>query len=252
MDNLSYKINMILYENNMKIINIDKQNLEMFYLCNNIIKFMCIIGFIYYIIYRKLLSRIIFSTFLGFILSVSFIFPKCIMALFIISGSYEFFFHWENSLSLIKKIILWNFIYIIPVILVLIFNDDIKIVKVIGGISMIDIWSLLSGKILSKYISWKPKIISDISPNKTFIGYLIGGIAGKIILVNIDILYSNYIIISAMLGDLLCSLLKRKYGVSSGYKDFGFVLGSHGGILDRIDSHLLGVSVYCLINLYFI
>ena len=136
--------------------------------------------------------------------------------------------------------------------MILILNDDIKIIKVISGISMIDIWSLLSGKILSKYISWKPKFIHKISPNKTFIGYLIGGIVGKIVLLKLNILYSNLIILSAMLGDLFCSLLKRNYGIMKGYKDFGWILGSHGGILDRIDSHLLGITVYCLMKLYFI
>ena len=48
--------------------------------------------------------------------------------------------------------------------------------------------------------------------------------------------------IVSQIGDLILSLIKRKYGV----KDYGFILPGHGGILDRFDS-VLGVVPMILI-----
>ena len=42
-----------------------------------------------------------------------------------------------------------------------------------------------------------------------------------------------------VLGDLAFSLIKRHYN----FKDFGWILGAHGGVMDRVDS-----SVFCLIG----
>ena len=41
------------------------------------------------------------------------------------------------------------------------------------------------------------------------------------------------------LGDLSFSIIKRHYN----FKDFGFILGPHGGVLDRVDS-----SIFCLVG----
>jgi phosphatidate cytidylyltransferase len=97
----------------------------------------------------------------------------------------------------------------------------------------------------------KIHISPNISPNKTLEG-LIGGLIGNIIfgflisyLLNIS--YWSVLIcffggILAFYGDLLISFLKRDKSI----KDTGNILPGHGGILDRIDSHLLATPIMLL------
>ena len=97
----------------------------------------------------------------------------------------------------------------------------------------------------------KLRISPNISPNKTLEG-LIGGLIGNILfgflisyLLNIS--YWSVLIcffggILAFYGDLLISFLKRDKSI----KDTGNILPGHGGILDRIDSHLLATPTMLL------
>jgi phosphatidate cytidylyltransferase len=90
-----------------------------------------------------------------------------------------------------------------------------------------------------------------VSPNKTIEG-LIGGIAFSSItgllgayLLNFPSwqlfggVYGIVLSISSILGDLLASALKR----SANVKDSGNLLPGHGGVLDRLDSHLISGAV---------
>ena len=94
-------------------------------------------------------------------------------------------------------------------------------------------------------------IVKKISPNKTLEG-LIAGMIGSIIfglmlghIFEINFLALIFILggFLAFIGDLLISYFKRKSGV----KDTGSILPGHGGILDRIDSHLLSTPILILL-----
>ena len=103
-----------------------------------------------------------------------------------------------------------------------------------------------------------PKL-AKISPKKTISG-AIGSIIFSSIIFSISIyFFSNYInfvfmIIGAFtslacqLGDLFFSYLKRRAKI----KDTSNLLPGHGGILDRIDSILLGVPIgFCSLIIFF-
>ena len=94
----------------------------------------------------------------------------------------------------------------------------------------------------------KHKLQKKTSPKKTyeglFGGILFSGLYSYLIclIFNIDFLIIIYFIIGsifALIGDLSISHYKRKIGI----KDTGSILPGHGGILDRIDSHLLATPV---------
>jgi|TARA_S200000501_G_scaffold325753_1_gene323815 phosphatidate cytidylyltransferase len=94
----------------------------------------------------------------------------------------------------------------------------------------------------------KIRITKRISPNKTLEG-LLGGLFfsalyGYLIYKYLEL--SNLLMIIfvvssffAFIGDIYISYLKRKIGI----KDTGSILPGHGGILDRLDSHLIATPV---------
>ena len=120
------------------------------------------------------------------------------------------------------------------------------ILIIIVNTSLFDIFAYFVGSNFGKF-----HISPNISPNKTLEG-LIGGLIGNILfgfLISylLNITYWSVLIcffggILAFYGDLLISFLKRDKSI----KDTGNILPGHGGILDRIDSHLLATPIMLL------
>lgn len=120
---------------------------------------------------------------------------------------------------------------------------------IIVNTSLADICAYLVGSRFGK-----TPLLKNISPNKTFEGF-VGGIAASlsfgllmyyvyqlpISMVPIIIFSSLY----AFVGDYFMSYLKRK----SNLKDTGSILPGHGGILDRIDSHLSATTIFTFLFL---
>ncbi len=102
----------------------------------------------------------------------------------------------------------------------------------------------------------------DVSPDKTIEG-AVGGLVLAAIVAGVTatilastagtplhgasaIAFGVAVAFAAQVGDLFESLVKRWVGV----KDAGVFLPGHGGVLDRIDSHLVGIPVaYLLLRL---
>ena len=130
-----------------------------------------------------------------------------------------------------------------------------------------DIFALAFGKLLGKRF-----IYPSISPNKTLEGTLLGLVIPSFLFLSLGYLFievgiigleifSEFLVISLFIdsygylltffiilisslasisGDLLASKSKRLMGI----KDFGNLLPGHGGVLDRIDSHIICIPVF--------
>lgn len=122
------------------------------------------------------------------------------------------------------------------------------------------VWaSDIGGYVFGKFIGG-PKMAVKISPNKTWAG-MAGAILAPYIVFQIWVLIAGdndmddigwqirMLILSALFGiacqagDLLVSFLKRR----AGEKDTGTIIPGHGGLLDRIDSLLMGGIVVWLV-----
>ncbi len=130
-----------------------------------------------------------------------------------------------------------------------------------------DIFALVFGKLVGKRF-----IYPSISPNKTLEGTLSGLMMPSFLFLFLGYffienemsgleIFSEFLVISLFIdsfgylitfliilisssasisGDLLASKSKRLIGI----KDFGNLLPGHGGILDRIDSHIICIPVF--------
>ncbi len=130
-----------------------------------------------------------------------------------------------------------------------------------------DIFAWVFGKLLGRRF-----IYPSISPNKTLEGTLLGLMIPSFLFLFLGYLFieqeisgsevfSEFLVISkfinslgylitffiilisslaSIFGDLLASKSKRLMGI----KDFGNLLPGHGGILDRIDSHIMCIPIF--------
>ena len=134
-----------------------------------------------------------------------------------------------------------------------------------------DIFALVFGKLLGRRF-----IYPSISPNKTLEGTLLGLVIPSFLFLFLGYLFieqeisgsnffSEFLVISqfiesfgylitffiiltsslaSIFGDLLASKSKRLMSI----KDFGNLLPGHGGILDRIDSHIMCIPVFFIFH----
>ena len=145
------------------------------------------------------------------------------------------------------------FILIVTAILCLyLYELERSLILIAVMISVVtDAFAFFAGKVLGRN-----KIFPIISPNKTLEG-TIGGIVSSVVINSLmvtlifqkslktyDVIMLSLMIficaVAAVFGDLLISFIKRQANL----KDTGSLIPGHGGLLDRIDSHILCIPVF--------
>jgi phosphatidate cytidylyltransferase len=124
-----------------------------------------------------------------------------------------------------------------------------RIVVFILAVVMSDIGGYTAGVLFGKH-----KMAPRVSPKKSwegFAGSVVGGAVASVVSVQVllegawwqGLLIGAVAVLTATVGDLTESLLKRDLGV----KDMGRLLPEHGGIMDRLDSLLPSAPVVALL-----
>ena len=114
-----------------------------------------------------------------------------------------------------------------------------------------DVGEFVAGRVWGRH-----KLAPDVSPDKTVEGAIGGVVLALVVSVvttellllagtptpfrsGLAALFGVTVATAGQVGDLFESLIKRWVGV----KDAGVFLPGHGGVLDRVDSHLMGIPV---------
>ena len=193
----------------------------------------------------------LFLVFLLIFISYEFIYTKFIQSYFIIFFLLLFsFFILLVSFNFFEKLYFFQFFFIVGIIfskkykklffifslyvfcliLFYIININRNIFYLIFLISFFnDTIAFITGRYLAG-----PLILPKISPNKTWSGTSISFVLSTLLLLilNFNFFLSIILSMSLFIGDIFFSYVKRYLNI----KDFSTLLGSHGGILDRIDS----------------
>ncbi|MFA7663442.1 MAG: phosphatidate cytidylyltransferase [Clostridia bacterium] len=196
--------------------------------------------------------------------AVKFLGYQGIMLLIAIAIFLLFLFYIFDSSTKFNDFLISIFVFIYPLLPLIVGMQLINqfgmipILTAIGAAMMADVFAFYFGSLIKG-----PKIFPKISPNKTysvsFIG-LIGGALGALVvyalfeLTNIPLnrivvfkdIFNPWLFYPVIgiaigflgeIGDLAASRIKRCTGI----KDFGKIMGSHGGITDRLDSIFFAV-----------
>jgi len=133
------------------------------------------------------------------------------------------------------------------------------LIMTFGCAIVADTFAYLGGSAFGRH-----KLIERVSPHKTVEGAICGFVSGALFVFifgshfqsvfNVHLNKIHYIAWGALLsffsqvGDLSASYLKRWFGI----KDFGKILGPHGGMLDRLDSMLFVAPIASLFSIIYL
>ncbi len=158
------------------------------------------------------------------------------------------FMHFDSAV--IKILLITGFLSSLLVITQIENNNHLLLFIVIFNTALVDIFAYLIG---SRY--GKTPLLQNISPNKTLEG-LLGGILSSMAFIVLLFIFFNLSSVMALIlfissifafvGDYSISYLKRR----SSIKDTGNILPGHGGILDRVDSHLSAATIFTFLYIF--
>ncbi len=158
------------------------------------------------------------------------------------------FMHFDSAV--IKILLITGFLSSLLVITQIENNNHLLLFIVIVNTALVDIFAYLIG---SRY--GKTPLLQNISPNKTLEG-LLGGILSSMAFIVLLFIFFNLSSVMALIlfissifafvGDYSISYLKRR----SSIKDTGNILPGHGGILDRVDSHLSAATIFTFLYIF--
>jgi phosphatidate cytidylyltransferase len=166
------------------------------------------------------------------------------------------------SASTRRLVVLWPIpwhafgaIYLgVPLIALAFLRDDPRGIAIVGGL-FVAVWTADTAALLLGRLIGGPKLAPELSPNKTWAGFVAGTLAAggaEAIYVSSlggavleGIVFGIIIALAGHCGDLFESWVKRQFRA----KNMGSLIPGHGGMLDRVDSLLFAAPV-CVAMLY--
>jgi phosphatidate cytidylyltransferase len=144
----------------------------------------------------------------------------------------------------------------LPVISLALLREDPRGSAIVGGL-FVAVWTADTAALLLGRLIGGPKLAPELSPNKTWAGFLGGTLAAgaaEAIYVFLvggfafeGALFGILIALAGHCGDLFESWVKRRFRA----KNMGSLIPGHGGMLDRIDS-LLFAAPACMAMIYLV
>ena len=202
---------------------------------------------------KKVIFLLLFSFLIGFILGIGILFePISFIAMLGITIwifiAYQIFFREGRLSSNFTFTNFWVGLILISTFCLICFQfvneSRLFLLIAIFNVAVFDSGAYIIGKNFGKN-----SFLPELSPNKTIEG-LIGGLSSSIVFVTflcilldeVSLRASAALMLSipfALCGDYFFSFLKRKANI----KDTGSILPGHGGLLDRVDSHLAAIPM---------
>ena len=218
---------------------------EWLMLSNSKIDFKQILFFVTLIMLPIFFAEIFLKLFIG--ITATFWFAYSICLILKINPSYMSFQNNYLGAFLVMGF-LYGLIYLILFLEFVGINKFFLLFVILFNTILADVGAYLVGSSIGK-----TPLLQEISPNKTVEGF-VGGVGFVIIFLSVIYFY-NFIsldlIIAALLslpfafiGDYFESQLKRDKSI----KDSGSLIPGHGGIWDRLDSHIAVVPIFMLIT----
>jgi len=217
---------------------------EWLMLSNSKIDFKQIIFFVTLVILPIFFAESFFELFIGITSIFWFAYSTCL----ILKITPSFISFQNNYLGVFLVMgFLYSLIYLILFLEFIGINKYFLLFVILFNTILADVGAYLVGSSIGK-----TPLLQEISPNKTIEGF-VGGV-GFVLTFLLVIYFYNFISLDlivaaslslpfAFIGDYFESQLKRDISI----KDSGSLIPGHGGIWDRLDSHIAVVPVFILI-----